>query len=326
MRQTNAIRFHQTGGPDVLRWERIDVGNPGPGEVLLRQTAVGLNFVDTYYRSGLYPTLLPAIPGLEGAGIVEAIGADVIDLSVGQRVAYAMGPLGAYAEYRSYPAERLVPLPDDVSEQQAAAMLLQGMTAEFLIRRAYPVQSGQTVLVYAAAGGVGSIACQWLKHLGASVIGVVGSAEKIDVATANGCDHVIDSSTTDVAATVRELTDGAGVPVVFDGVGRTTQTASLDSLARRGTLVNFGSASGPGAPVDPGALFTRGSLYFTRPSLADYTAHRDELLASAAALFDVVRGGIVQVPIAQTFALRNAHEAHAALEGRQTNGSTVLTI
>lgn len=320
----HAVRVHETGGPEVLRWEEVDVPEPGAGEVLLRQTAVGLNYIDTYHRSGLYPMPLPGGVGLEGAAVVERVGAGVTDLRPGDRVAYAAAPLGAYAEWRVYPADHLVAIPDGIDDQQAAAMMLQGMTAEYLIRRTFPVRAGQWVLFHAAAGGVGLIACQWLKALGARVIGTAGGAAKMALAAAKGCEHVIDSHDPAIAARVRELTGGAGVAVVYDGVGRDTFTASLDSLARRGMLVSFGNASGPVPPFSPAELSLRGSLYLTRPSLMDYTASREELCASAAALFAVVASGTVRIEVHQTYPLRDAAQAHRDLEGRRTTGSTVL--
>jgi NADPH:quinone reductase len=322
----HAIRIHENGGPEVLRWEEGEVGEPGPGEVRLRQTAIGLNYIDTYHRSGLYRIPLPAGLGLEAAGVVEALGAGVSDLRAGDRVAYASAPVGAYAECRLYPAERLVKLPDAITDRQAASMMLQGMTVEYLIRRTFPVQAGQTVLLQAAAGGVGLIASQWLKHIGATVIGTAGGPEKAALARAHGCAHVIDYRHENVAARVRELTDGRGVPVVYDGVGKDTFAASLDSLARRGTLVTFGNASGPVPAFEPAVLSARGSLYLTRPTLVDYTATRAELLASAAALFAVVTKGAVTIEPRQTYPLRDAAAAHRDLESRKTTGSTVLLV
>lgn len=321
--RAHAIVMHATGGPEVLQWEEVEVGEPGHGEVLLRQTAVGLNYIDTYHRSGLYPAPVPGVIGLEGAAVVERLGAGVAGLAVGDRVAYASAPLGADATWRVFPAERLVPLPAAISDQQGAAMMLQGMTAEYLIRRTFPVQAGQWVLFHAAAGGVGLIACQWLKHLGARVIGTAG-ADKAALALAHGCEHVLDSRAGDIAAQVRALTGGAGVAVVYDGVGKDTVAASLDSLARRGMLVSFGNASGPVPAFEPAMLSLRGSLFFTRPSLMDYTATTEELRASAAALFDVVARGAVTIQVHQTYALRDAAQAHRDLEGRRTTGSTVL--
>ena len=322
----HAIRIHETGGPDVLRWEEVEVGEPGPGQVLLRQTAVGLNYIDTYHRGGLYKVGLPSGIGLEAAGVVERLGPGVGELAAGDRVAYASAPLGAYAECRLYPAERLVKLPAEINDRQAAGMMLQGMTVEYLVRRTFAVQAGQTVLLHAAAGGVGLIAGQWLKHLGAVVIGTAGGPEKAALAKAHGCDHVIDYRHEDVAARVRELTDGRGVPVVYDGVGKDTFQASLDSLARRGMLVSFGNASGPVAAFEPAVLAAKGSLFLTRPTLADYTSSREDLLASARALFDVVAKGAVKIEVRQTYALRDAAQAHRDLEARRTTGSTVLLV
>jgi NADPH:quinone reductase len=320
----HAIRIHETGGPEKLRWEEVEVGEPAAGQVLLRQTAVGLNYIDTYHRSGLYPIARPSSLGLEAAGVVEKLGPGVTDFAVGDHVAYASAPIGACAECRLYPAERLVRLPPGIPDIQGAAMMLQGMTVEYLIRRTFPVSAGQTVLLHAAAGGVGSIATQWLKHLGARVIGTAGGPEKAARARELGCEHVIDYRQEDVAKRVRELTDGQGVPVVFDGVGKDTFHASLDSLSRRGMMVSFGNASGPVPAFEPALLSAKGSLFFTRPTLADYTATRDELLASAAALFDVVLKGAVKVEVRQTYPLRDAAQAHRDLEARKTTGSTVL--
>jgi NADPH2:quinone reductase len=320
----HAIRVHHTGGPEVLNWEEVEVGDPGPHEVLLRQTAVGLNYIDVYHRDGLYPLPLPTGIGLEGAGVVERIGSAVTEVRVGDRVAYASAPPGAYAEWRVYPAQRLVGLPNDISDRQAAAMMLRGMTVEYLIRRTFRVEPGHSVLMHAAAGGVGLIACQWLKHLGATVIGTAGGPEKAAVAKAHGCQYVVDYRREDIAARVRELTGGAGVRVVYDGVGRDTFQASLDSLARRGMFVSFGNASGPAPAFEPALLASKGSLFFTRTSLVDYVATREELVASAQALFEVVQSGAVTIQIHQTQRLQDAAEAHRALEGRHTTGSTVL--
>ncbi|HET8883528.1 MAG TPA: quinone oxidoreductase [Solimonas sp.] len=322
--QTHAIRIHAHGGPGQLRWEQLPLPRPAPGEVLLRQTAIGLNYIDTYHRSGLYPVPLPSGLGSEGAGEVLDVGDGVRDLRAGDRVAYASGPLGAYAEARTMPAAVLVKLPDAIDDRRAAAMMLQGMTVEYLIRRCHAVQRGDTVLLHAAAGGVGLLASQWLKHLGATVIGTAGGEAKAALARAHGCDHVIDYRREDVAARVRELTDGKGVPVVYDGVGRDTFAGSLASLAPRGLLVSFGNASGAVEPFAPGVLAANGSLYLTRPRLGDYIATRDELLASAAALFAVVQSGAVKIGIGQSYALRDAAQAHRDLEARRTTGSTVL--
>jgi NADPH2:quinone reductase len=321
---TGVVRVHQVGGPEVLQFEDSDVGPPGPGQALLRQTAVGLNYLDVYFRSGLYPPpQLPFTPGHEGAGVVEAVGEGVSEVHVGQRVAYAP-PIGAYAERRLMSADRLVALPDEISDEQAAAMMLKGMTAQYLLRRTYRVQSGQTILFHAAAGGVGSIACQWARHLGATVIGTVGSEEKAALARENGCTHVIRYDREDVVARVREITGGKGVPAVYDSVGQATFEASLDCLAPLGMLVSFGQSSGKIPPVDLRILSQKGSLFVTRPTLVTYTAARADLLSTANELFDVVRSGAVKIQINQRFPLREAAEAHRALEARRTTGSTVL--
>ena len=321
---TKAIRIHEQGTPDAMKWEDIDVGDPGAGEIRIRHSAVGLNFIDCYHRSGLYPLAkLPAVLGMEGAGVVEAIGDGVTGLAVGQRVVYAQ-PMGSYCEERLMPAERAVALPDAITDKTAAAMMLQGTTVEYLIRRTYPVKSGDTVVFHAAAGGVGLIACQWLKHLGATVIGTVGSDEKAELAKANGCDHPIVYTRDNFTEKVKELTDGAGVPVVFDSIGKDTFTASLECLRPRGMLVSFGSASGNVDAFGLGELMSRGSLYVTRPSLMSYVASRQELVDSAAALFDVVQGGQVNITVNQTYPLAEAAQAHRDLEGRKTTGSTVL--
>jgi NADPH2:quinone reductase len=321
---TGVVRVHQTGGPEVLRYEQVDVGQPGPGQALIRQTAVGLNYIDIYFRSGLYPApSLPFVAGQEGCGVVEAIGDGVSDIEVGQRVAYA-GPLGAYAERRLIPADRLVPVPDGIADEQAAAMMLKGMTAHYLLRRTFLVEPGQTILFHAAAGGVGLIACQWAKHLGAQVIGTVGSAEKAELARRHGCDHPIRYDHEDVVARVRELTGGKGVPVVYDSVGQATFARSLDCLAPLGMLVCFGQSSGKIPPFDTALLGQKGSLFLTRPSLMNYTAARPDLLQAARELFDVVERGAVTIEINQRYPLRDAAEAHRALESRKTTGSTVL--
>ncbi len=321
---TGAIRVHETGGPEVLKFEQGDVGSPGPGHALIRQTAVGLNFIDVYFRSGLYPApSLPFVPGQEGAGVVEALGEGVSEVRVGQRVAYA-GPLGAYAERRLIPADRLVPVPDGITDEQAAAMMLKGMTAHYLLRRTFRVQPGETILFHAAAGGVGLIACQWAKHLGARVIGTVGSADKAELARAHGCDHPIRYDQEDVVARVRELTGGKGVPVVYDSVGQATFQRSLDCLAPLGMLVTFGQSSGKVPPFDTAVLAQKGSLFLTRPTLMTYVAARSDLLAAAKELFEVVQSGAVRIEINQRYPLREAAEAHRALEGRQTVGSTIL--
>ncbi len=321
---THAIRIHEQGGPEVLRWEEVEVGDPGPGEVRLRQTAVGLNFLDIYHRSGAYK--LPDLPttlGMEAAGVVEAVGDGVGDLKPGDRVAYAGYKPGAYAEERIMPAERLVPLPDSIDDRHAAAMMLQGMTAEYLIRRTFEVKPGQTVLFHAIAGGVGLIACQWLKQIGATVIGTAGSDEKAELARAHGCDHVIVYSRENFVERVKEITGGAGVPVVYDSVGKDTWEGSLDCLQPRGMMVSFGASSGTPADFSINQLQFKGSLYATRPTLLHYVASRDDLLASANALFAAVGRGL-KVEVNQTFALKDTAEAHKALVARKTTGSTVL--
>jgi NADPH:quinone reductase len=325
--KTKAIRIHQHGGPEQMRWEEIELAPPAAGEVQIRHQAVGLNYIDVYHRSGLYPTPdLPCTLGMEGAGIVEAVGTDVTDFKVGDRIAYASPPLGAYAEERNLAAHRLVHLPQGIDFEQAAAMMLQGMTAEYLLRRTYPVQAGQTVLFHAAAGGVGLIFSQWAKRLGATVIGTVGSEEKAAIAHAHGCDHTILYRQEDVVERVKALTDGRGVPVVYDGVGKDTWSASLDCLAPRGMMVSFGNASGKVPPVELGELTSRGSLYLTRPTLMTYTADTREMRDSAAALFERVIAGDIRIEVNQRFPLAEAAEAHRELEARQTTGSTILTL
>lgn len=320
----NAIRFAQTGDPSVLRFDAIDLPAPGPGEAVVQNEAIGVNFIDTYHRSGLYPVTLPSGLGLEGAGIVEEIGPGVVGCKVGERVAYCGGALGAYSERRIIAADRLVHLPDSIPFDMAAAAMLKGMTVEYLIRRTYPVKPGQTVLWHAAAGGVGLIACQWLKSLGVRVIGTVGSPEKATLARANGCAETILYREEDFVQRVRELTNGRGVPVVFDSVGRETFLGSLDCLAPRGMMVTFGNASGKPEPLDLNLLSLKGSLYVTRPSLAAYTQARQELLESAEALFAAIKHGSVKIQISERFALRDAAAAHRRLEARQTTGSLIL--
>jgi NADPH:quinone reductase len=319
-----AVRLYQTGGPEVLKWEDVSLGEPGEGEARIRHTAIGVNFIDTYHRSGLYPLPLPSGLGGEAAGVVEAVGAGVTQLQVGDRVAYAGGPPGSYSEVRLMPADRLLKLPAGISDQQAAAMMLKGMTVQYLIRRTYRVQPGDTVLWHAAAGGVGLIACQWLKALGATVIGTVGSEEKAAIAKAHGCDHLINYTHQDVAQCVRELTGGEGVPVVYDSVGKSTFQGSLDSLRPLGLLVSFGNASGPVPPFELGILAPKGSLYVTRPTLATYTATRADLEATATELFDVVLSGKVKIEIRHTYRLHDFQQVHRDLEGRKTTGSVVM--
>ncbi len=321
----HAIRVHQAGGPEVLQWEEVNVGEPGPGQVRLRQTAVGLNYIDVYHRTALYPQPLPFTPGTEAAGVVEAIGEGLSGLSVGDRVAYA-GPIGSYAEARLIDADRLVRLPDYVSDELAAAMMLQGMTARMLLRAVYEVKPGDTILVHAAAGGVGLILCQWASALGATVIGTVSTEEKAELARAHGCHHPIVYTRQDFVAEVNQITDGAKLPVVYDSVGRDTFLKSLDCLRPRGLMVSFGNASGPPDPIAPGLLAQKGSLFLTRPTLFSYIATREELEQSAAELFDMVRSGKVKVEIGQRFALKDAADAHRQLEARKTTGSTVLTV
>ena len=318
-----AIRIRETGGPEVLRLEEVAVGDPAPGEARVRHAAIGVNFVDVYHRTGLYPLPLPTGLGVEGAGTVEAVGAGVTHVRPGDRVAY-MGPPGAYAEARTLPADRLVKLPAGIDERAAAAILLKGLTVQSLVRRTYPVKAGDTVLWHAAAGGVGLIAVQWLKALGATVIGTVGSDEKAALAKARGCDHVIVYTREDFAKRVRELTNGEGVPVVYDSVGKATFAGSLDCLRPLGLMVTFGNASGPVPPFDPALLGRKGSLFLTRPSVFNYVAARADLERAAAALFDVVARGLVKPEVGGTFPLADAAEAHRALESRRTTGSLVL--
>ena len=314
------------GGPEVLRWEDVDVGNPEAGQALIRQTVAGLNYIDTYYRTGLYPvTSLPVVLGMEGAGVVEAVGQGVREVSVGDRVAYCMA-IGGYAERRLVQARVLVRLPDGISDEQGAAMMLKGCTAQYLLRRTYTVKPGETILIHAAAGGVGLIACQWAKHLGATVIGTVGSPDKAAVAQAHGCDHTINYKTEHFVERVQEITKGAGVPVVYDSVGKDTFTASLDCLRPRGLMVSFGQSSGAIPPFSPGVLATKGSLFLTRPSLVTYTGTREELVATANQLFDVVLKGAVKIEVNQTYPLNQAAQAHRDLEARKTTGSTLFRM
>jgi NADPH2:quinone reductase len=322
---TKAIRMYETGGPEVLRWEDDDPGKPGKGEALVRHEAVGLNFIDVYHRTGLYPLpSLPAVPGLEGAGIVEEIGHGVSEVAVGDRVAYAAIPPGAYAEVRRIPAHRLVKLPDSIPTSQGAAMMLQGMTARYLLKGCYDVKKGDVILIHAAAGGVGSIVCQWASHLGATVIGTAGSPQKAKIASANGCDHPILYNDEDFAAKTREITAGKGVDVVYDSVGQATFMKSLDCLRSFGLMVSFGQASGSVPPLDISALSAKGSLFLTRPTLMSYTAGREDLLVHAQDLFDVVSSGTVKIEVKQTYPLAEAAQAHRDLEGRKTTGSAIL--
>jgi NADPH:quinone reductase len=320
----HAIRFHKAGGPEVLQWEDVAVGKPGPGEARVRHTAVGLNYVDTYVRSGLYPAPLPSGLGNEAAGVVEEVGPGVGDVKAGDRVAYAGGGPGSYSEVRVMPADRLVVLPKGISDEQAAAMMLKGMTTQYLIRQIYKVKQGDTILFHAAAGGVGLIACQWAKALGATVIGTVGSDEKAKLAKAHGCDHPIVYTREDFAARVREITGGEGVPVVYDSVGRATFEGSLKCLRRRGVMASFGEASGDPEPVSPRRLGQLGSIYLTHPSISNFTATRAELVETANDLFAMVRSGTVRITISKTYPLRDAPQAHADIEQRKTTGSIVL--
>jgi NADPH2:quinone reductase len=321
----HAIRIHQTGGPEVLKWEEVDVGDPGPGQVKLRQEAAGLNFIDVYHRTGLYKQDMPFTPGVEGAGVVDAVGPDVAELKPGDRVAYA-GPIGGYVEERLIDAGRVVKLPDGISSEQAAGMMLQGMTAHMLLRSVHRVEAGETILVHAAAGGVGLIVCQWAKALGATVIGTVGSDEKAELVRTHGCDYPIVYTRQDFVAEVARITDGKKLPVVYDGVGRDTFMKSLDCLQRRGMMISFGNASGPVDPFPATLLAQKGSLFLTRPTLYDYVVSRPELEQAANDLFDVVGSGKVKIEVKQRFPLKDAAEAHRALEARKTTGSTVLTI
>jgi len=322
---TNAIVVHQPGGPEVLRWETVDVGSPGPGQVRIAQRAVGLNFIDVYHRTGAYPQPLPFIPGVEGAGMVEAVGDGVSGFFVGDRVAYA-GPIGAYAEERLIDADRLVHLPDEIHFDQAAAMMLQGMTARMLLRSVHAVKPGDTILVHAAAGGVGLIMCQWAAALGARVIGTVSTDAKAELARAHGCHHPIVTTKADFVAETLRITGGAKLPVVYDSVGKDTFLRSFDCLAPRGLIVSFGQSSGPVEPFAPALLAQKGSLFLTRPTLFTYIADPAELAASAAELFAIVASGKVRIEIHQRFALVDAADAHRALEERRTTGSTILTV
>jgi NADPH2:quinone reductase len=321
----HAIRIHAHGGPEAMVWEEVPVPAPKPDEILVRHDAVGLNYIDVYFRTGLYKLpSLPATLGMEAAGVVEAVGAAVRDLVPGDRIAYAMAPIGAYCQARTIKADRVVKLPDGIASDTAAAMMLQGMTAQYLLRRTYPVKPGDTILVHAAAGGVGLIMCQWAKHLGCTVIGTVSTPEKAAIARAHGAEHVLIPGQDDLPQRVKEITRGAMLPVVFDSVGRDSFAASLDCLAPLGMMVSYGNASGPVPPIDIGLLAAKGSLFLTRPTLATYTAKHADLVATANDLFDVVQSHAVKIEINQTYALKDAAEAHRALEGRKTTGSTVF--
>ena len=322
----HAIRFHKPGGPDVLVWEEVNVGKPGPGEARIRHTAVGLNFVDIYNRSGLYPAQLPSGLGGEGAGVVEEVGSGVTDLKPGDRVAYGAAPIGAYAEERLIPADRLLKLPDSIDDKTAAAMMLKGLTTQYLIRQTYRIKAGETILLHAAAGGVGLILAQWAKHLGVTVIGTVGSDEKAKLAREHGCAHVINYTKEDFVKRVAEITDGKKVPVVYDSVGKDTFMKSLDCLAPLGYLALFGQSSGGVDPLNLGLLAQKGSLYVTRPTLNTYGAKRENLVAMAKELFEVVQSGAVKIEVHQTYPLKDAAKAHADLAARKTTGSTVLLV
>ncbi len=319
-----AIRFHETGGPEVLRLEDIDLPAPAAHEVRVRHTAIGVNFIDTYHRTGLYPLALPSGLGMEAAGIVEEVGADVTNLVAGDRIAHSGAAMGAYAEAANLPAARLSKIPDGVSDETAAAMMLKGQTAGFLLHDTWKVGKGDTVVFHAAAGGVGLIACQWAKALGATVIGTVGSEEKAELARANGCDHTVLYRDEDLAGRVRDITGGAMVPVVYDSVGKDTFMSSLDCLAPRGLLVSFGNASGPVTGVDLGVLAAKGSLYVTRPTMVHYTMSPEDLARSTSRLFDAVTSGTVKIMIGQTWPLSDAAQAHRDLEARKTTGATIL--
>ena len=318
-----AIRIHENGGPEKMQWEQVEVGAPGPGEVRVRSTAIGLNYIDTYHRSGLYTMPLPLTLGMEGAGVVEAVGPKVSDFKVGNRVAY-VGPIGSYAEVLLRPAARLVKIPAGVSDRIAAAIMLKGMTAWYLLKRTYKVRRGDTILMHAAAGGVGLILCQWARHLGATVIGTVGSDDKVSVAKKAGCKHVIVLSREKFSERVREITRGKGVAVVYDGIGKDTFMDSIDCLAPLGMMVSFGNASGAVAQFNPGILAQKGSLFLTRPGLYHYTARREDLVKAARDLFSAVKNKVVKVSINQTYLLRDAAQAHRDIEARKTTGSTVL--
>src|SRR5437868_8595754 len=321
----HAIRVHHVGGPEVLQWEEIEVGDPGPGQIRLRQESAGLNFIDVYHRTGLYPQPLPFTPGTEGAGVIESVGPGVRHVKAGDRVAYASS-IGGYAEERLIDADRVVTLPKSISTEQAAAMMLQGMTAQMLLRSVFPVHEGDTILIHAAAGGVGLIICQWAAALGATIIGTVGSEEKAELARKHGCDHPILYREQDFVAEVNRITNGEKLPVVYDSVGRDTFIKSLDCLRLRGVMVSFGNASDPVDPFSPLVLSQKGSLYLTRPTLFHYVATREQLDRSAGELFDVVTGGKVKIEVQQRFALKDAAEAHRALQERKTAGSTILTV
>jgi NADPH2:quinone reductase len=320
----NAIRIHQTGGPEVLQWESVTVGEPGPGEARVRHTAVGLNYIDTYHRNGLYKLPLPSVIGVEAAGVVEAVGPGVTDISKGDRVAYGGHPPGSYAEVRVMPADKLVKLPDDVSDRSAATLMLKGLTVQYLFRQTFPLKGGETILFHAAAGGVGLIACQWARALGVTLIGTVGSDEKAALAKANGCAHTIVYTRENFVERVKEITGGKGVPVVYDSIGKDTFPGSLDCLKPRGLFVSFGSSSGPIAAFDIGLLVQKGSLFATRPSIAGYAVTRQDLLRMADEMLALVKAGKIVSEARQTYALKDAAQAHRDLESRKTTGATLL--
>jgi len=320
----HAIRFHRNGGPEVLQWESVEVGEPGAGEARVRHTAIGVNYIDTYHRGGLYKLALPSGLGTEGAGVVEAVGPGVTDLRTGDRVAYSGGPLGAYSELRVMPADRLVKLPDGISDKVAATLMLKGLTVQYLLRQTFPLKGGETILFHAAAGGVGLIACQWARALGVTMIGTVGSDEKAALAKANGCAHTIVYTRENFVERVKQITGGKGVPVVYDGVGKDTFPASLDCLSPRGMFVSFGNASGPIAAFDILLLSQKGSLYATRPTLATHTASRAAMLAMSEEMFALVLAGKLKSEARQTYALKDAAQAHRDLESRKTSGATIL--
>lgn len=319
------IEITQTGGPEVLHVTDMDVPTPSENEVVIEHSAIGLNYIDTYHRTGLYPVdTLPFTPGLEGSGIVTKTGENVTSLQVGDRIAYGTGPIGSYAQHRTIPTDKVVKIPDNISDEIAASAMLKGMTAEYLLRRTFPVQSGMTILFHAISGGVGSIACQWAKHLGATVIGTAGSAEKVQKAIANGCDHVIRYDEENFYEAVMDITNGKGVPVVYDSVGQATFMKSLDCLQPRGTMITFGNSSGPVADFSPAILTQKGSLFLTRPSLMNYVSNHEELVLSSGAVFDVISSGAIKIEIGQRYDLKDAQQAHIDLEARKTRGSTLL--
>ena len=319
-----AIRFYETGGPEVLKLETVEVGDPGPGQARVRHTGIAVNFIDVYFRTGRYPTALPSGLGSDAVGVVEAVGPGVSFLAVGDRVGYMLGPLGAYSEARVMPAEVLIKLPDGISDRTASTLIMKGLTAQYLFRQVYPLKAGDTILYHAAAGGVGLIACQWAKALGATVIGTTSSEEKAALARAHGADHIIFYNREDVAKRVREITGGEGVAVVYDGVGKDTFMGSLDSLRVRGMMVSFGNASGPVPPFDPLLLSQKGSIFITRPTLMHHTAKREELEELGGELFAMVASGKIRIEVNQTYALADAAQSHIDLEARRTTGSTIL--